>query len=716
MSKISILFNMALAMGLYFGLTPASYAKVVRYELIATKGTVNMSGKAEVDWALMINGGIPAPTLEFIEGDKAEIVVHNKLSEEVSIHWHGILLPPEMDGVAYVNTPPIQAGKSFTFRFTIRQHGTYWYHSHTKLQEQKGIYGAIVIHPKDRKISYDKDVVVVLSDWADENADDIIKNLRKNGDYYLYKKNSMRSWFGAARAGALNTYVHNEWSRMGGMDLSDVGYDAFLANGKTSSQLYEGKPGEKVRIRIINAAASSYFYVSLGKEPMNVISADGVDIEPVLAKELLIGMAETYDLLFEIPVGKNVELRATSQDVAGFASGWIGSGQKVAVPDKAPPDMYGAMDHSSMNHGGNGHGQMDHGTDNEEIDHGVMDHGKMDHSKMDHANMDHAASSSLDVIESLTVDNLKSPIVTAFPKSKPVFNLELVLGGDMERYVWHINGKAIHEDRTLEINEGDVVRFTFVNDTMMHHPMHLHGHFFRVLNANGEFSPLKHTVDVPPHGTRTIEFFANEPGQWMLHCHNLYHMKTGMARVIKYKSFTPSPEVRQHENHDPHLHDHYYVNGAVEIATNHAKAEFKLSKTWDTLELHTEMDGYDSAEHVSGDLFYRRWLTNFINIISGVTYFGQFDDNKWRGVLGVGYTLPMLVETDILVDHTGIFRLNLEKRFQWTNSIFSELEATLRQESPPEFAFSLMYGPSWSWAAGLMIIDGKPGAGLRYKF
>jgi hypothetical protein len=251
---------------------------------------------------------------------------------------------------------------------------------------------------------------------------------------------------------------------------------------------------------------------------------------------------------------------------------------------------------------------------------------------------------------------------------------------------------------------------------MMHHPMHLHGHFFRVLNANGDFSPLKHTVDVPPHGTRTIEFYANEPGQWMLHCHNLYHMKTGMARVIKYKSFTPSPEMAQHEKHDPHLHDHIYFNGAIEAATNHAKAEFRLSKTWDTLELHAETGEYDSAEHVSGDLLYRRWFTNFFNIIAGGTYFGEFDDNKWRGVLGVSYTLPMLVETDLLVDHTGKFRLNLEKRFQWTSTLFSELEATLRQESTPEFAVSLMYGPSWSWAAGLMINDGELGAGLQYKF
>jgi hypothetical protein len=319
-------------------------------------------------------------------------------------------------------------------------------------------------------------------------------------------------------------------------------------------------------------------------------------------------------------------------------------------------------------------------------------------------------------IESLTVDDLKSPVSTTLPKGTPTYDLKLVLGGDMERYVWHINGKAIHEDRTIEINEGNVVRFTFVNDTMMHHPMHLHGHFFRVINANGDFSPLKHTVDVPPHGTRTIEFFANEPGQWMLHCHNLYHMKTGMARVIKYRSFTSQPEMLEHEMHDPHLHDHLYFSGSVTAATNHAAAQLKLSKTWDTLELNLETGEFDSRKHITGDLLYRRWLSNFLNVIAGGSYFGEFEDKKTRAVLGVGYTLPMLIESHLLVDHKGEMRLDLEKRFQWTSVVFSDFEARFRQTQKPEFGFSLMYGPSWSWAAGLMINDAEIGAGAQYRF
>lgn len=366
MKLLSLLFPVLL-------FTSHANAKTVRYELTVENKPVNVSGKKEVDFALTVNGGIPAPTLEFTEGDDAEILVRNKIpNEEVSIHWHGLLLPPEEDGVAYVNTPPIFAGKERLFKFKIRQNGTFWYHSHTAVQEQKGIYGAFIIHPKKKAIQYDKDAVIVLSDWSDENADKIIRNLRKDGDYYLYKKDSVRSIGGAFKAGALKTYFSNEWDRMGGMDLSDVGYDAFLINGKRDSQLLVAHPGEKVRLRIINAGASSYFYVSMGV-PMTVISADGVDVKPVQTKEILMGMAETYDVLFTVPEHKNYELRATVQDVTGYGSTWIGMGEKVPAPNKPLPDLYASMEH--MNHGG---GSME-----------GMDHSKMpgmDHSKMDHSN------------------------------------------------------------------------------------------------------------------------------------------------------------------------------------------------------------------------------------------------------------------------------------------------------------------------------------------
>ncbi len=700
----------------FFGIQAA--AKTVRYELNVTRQEYNITGKS-VNFALTVNGGIPAPTLEFTEGDDAEITVNNKiLDEEVSIHWHGILLPPIEDGVAYVNTPPIFPGKSRTFKFKIRQHGTYWYHSHTAIQEQKGVYGAFIIHPKKKTIAYDKDVVVVLSDWSDENPDQILKNLRKDGDYYLYKKNSVRSIAGAIKAGQFGTYFKNEWDRMGGMDLSDVGYDAFLINGKKDSQVLVAHPGEKVRIRIINAGASSYFYVSLGQLPMNVISADGIDIDPILANELLVGMAETYDVLFTLPEHKNYELRATVQDVTGYASGWIGMGEKVAAIDKPMPDLYAPMNHGA-GHDGNHEGQ---GSGDSKVDHSAHTAGSAEKTapkqvEADNPHAGHGVATPVQtgsVIETLTVDNLKSKESTVLPKDAKVYDLKLVLGGDMERYIWHINGKAAFEDRNILINEGDVVRFTFVNETMMHHPMHLHGHFFRVINSNGDKSPLKHTVDVPPMGTRIIEFYANEPGQWMLHCHNLYHMKTGMARVVKYMSFKPTPEMSKWDKQDPHLHDHWYSSGYLNAATNHAEAGFRFSQTWNEVEGRIESRKEDHEWDAEGDLFYRRWVNNFFNLVLG----GSSSNHDYRGQLGVGYLLPMFIETNLLVDHKGKLRLDLKKRFQWASSLFTEAEYTWRQDPDldSEYVLSLMYGPHWNWAAGVKFTGESVGVGFQYKF
>jgi FtsP/CotA-like multicopper oxidase with cupredoxin domain len=706
----------------FFLMASTAQAKTVHYELTATRGEVNLSGNKTVDFAMLLNGGIPAPTLEFTEGDDAEIVVKNQFpDEEVSIHWHGILLPSEMDGVPYVTTPPIFPGKSFTFRFRIRQHGTYWYHSHTNVQEQKGLFGAIVIHPKQEVDKADHEAVVLLSDWSDENPTDILKNLRKDGDYYLGKKGTARSWGGAIAAGSLGTFLSNEWSRMGGMDLSDVGYDAFLINGKRDQQLLVAHPGQKIRLRIINAAASTYFHVALGQTPMRVISADGVDIQPQRAHELLIGMAETYDVLFEVPEHKNFELKATAQDGTGSASAWIGMGERVAAPERPKPDLYAPMEHGG--HGGHeGHeshgGHFGHAARTATMSHEA-------HQHHGHGALPIAADTS-PVIETMSVDEIRSKAPTQFSGTAKVHDVKLRLDGDMRRYVWHINGKSIHQDRNIEINQGDIVRFTFENQTMMHHPMHLHGHFFRVLNQYGASSPLKHTVDVPPHMTRTIEFKADEPGEWMLHCHNLFHLKTGMARIVKYSTYTPKPEIAHWQAHDPHLHDHWYYYGMLEAATNHGQAYFRASQTWNQLEARLESKNttsksfsfHDASWDFEGDLFYRRWFGAFLNLVGGGTYFGK----RGAATVGAGYLFPLLIETNLLVDHRGNFRLDLDKRFQWTRSFFTDASATWRPwqsedlEVSFDFEVSLMYSPNWAWALGLMWTNDSLGAGAHFQF
>lgn len=317
------------------------------------------------------------------------------------------------------------------------------------------------------------------------------------------------------------------------------------------------------------------------------------------------------------------------------------------------------------------------------------------------------------VIETLSVNDLKSLESTTLPEGKQTYNLNLVLDGDMSRYVWHLNGKAVFEDRLLSIHEGDIVRFTFTNKTMMHHPMHLHGHFFRVLNKNGEFSPLKHTVDVPPMGSRTIEFYANEPGQWMLHCHNLYHMMTGMARVVRYNTFQPTAEQTHLDHQDHHLHDPWYQTTSLQAFSNLAEGKFRLSQSWNEFELRGE-SRKDDEWHGAGDLFYRRWVGNYLNFVGG----GTSVDHDYRAVLGLSYKLPMLIDSTLLIDHKGKLRIDLEKHFQWTSTLFSEVEYSWRQDKTleSETAVSLMYGHSWHWSAGLKYTPHSWGLGLKASF
>lgn len=693
-----MLFKIIYLILLLFGST--IQAKIVRYELTATKEKINLSGKKSVDFALMINGSIPAPVLEFTEGDLAEIILKNELrDDELSIHWHGILLDPYMDGVPYVNTPPIFPGKSFTFRFQVRQHGTYWYHSHTNIQEQKGLYGGIVIHPKKPEIKADKDLVIIISDWSDENPAQILKNLKKDGEYYLYKKGTMRSLWGAYKAKSLANFFYNEMTRMGGMDFSDVGYDAFLINGKKKSQIIDFKNGERVRLRLINAGASSYFTVSLGNSPLEVIAADGVDVKPVLANEILIGMAETYDVLFEIPKDTSTELRATSQDGTGYTSIWLGQGQRESAPNKKRPDLYKKMYMGTFWDNLKSTGSFTTSA----ISH--MDHSQMEMDSMDHSHMDHSP------ISTLTVNDLESQTLTALKSTIPQHDVKLILDGDMERYVWLINGKAIFQDRTITIKENEVIRFTFENNSMMHHPMHLHGHFFRVLNNKGDHSPLKHTVDVPPHSSRTIEFYSNEPGEWMLHCHNLYHLKTGMARVVKYSDFTPVKEIQRWQKEDPHLHDHIYHRGRLEASTIHSQAQLNLINTWNELELRTELRN-DFGWQGEADIFYKRWINKYGAIIFGGTLVQRYG----AAVAGINFKLPFRFETNTLIDQKGRLRFDFQKRIQWTDTIFTDADFTFRQKQPSEFEVSLMYQKYWDWSAGLMFTEKSAGVGLQYNF
>jgi CopA family copper-resistance protein len=570
-----------------------AHAATVEYGLTIARQEVNITGRPAR--GMTINGGIPGPTLRFKEGDFARIHVHNKMNVETSIHWHGVLVPPDMDGVPYISFPPIRPGTTFTYEFPIRQSGTYWYHSHTSLQEQSGVYGGIVIEPRRNGPKPNRDYVVLLSDWTDEDPHEVIRKLKRGSEWYVLEKGSGQSILGAARLGMLGDYFKRELQRMPAMDIADVAYDRFIANSEPQSPL-PAEANETVRLRIIDGSATTYFHVEFAGGPMTIIAADGQDVQPVRENRFLIGVAETYDVLVQVPPSGAYEFRATAHDGSGCASVWIGSGERLPAPDVPKPNLYHTMGDLSLKQilsltpqgtMGMPDGEVEAGKFDRpgRMDMGSMDMGAMhgitsmkqgaDPSKMKTGGMDHGGhflptalqasrigkkyatdfrflASDVSASKNLAVDGmdprrpwppyakLRSTKPTGFPKDKPVREIRLTLDGDMERYVWFLNNKAISESDSILIREGEVVRFIMINRTMMHHPMHLHGHFFRVVNGQGDYAPLKHTVDVAPMSTTVIEFDANEFGDWFFHCHLLYHMESGMARVCTTRTF-PSP-------------------------------------------------------------------------------------------------------------------------------------------------------------------------------
>jgi FtsP/CotA-like multicopper oxidase with cupredoxin domain len=320
-----------------------SLAREVVYDISIDYQVTNISGKNVKVIALGKTGErptIPAPTLEFVEGDTAKVILHNNLDEETSIHWHGLIVPNNQDGVPYLTNPPIKARSTYTFNFPIKQSGTYWYHSHTSLQEQRGVYGAIVIHPLHEDLAYDIDQLVVLSDWTNRDPNQIMNRLKTDPDYEQICKGTRRGWVDDLREGTIQQRLESEKNRMGPMDVADVCYDAFLINGRSRSRLENIVPGQKVRLRFINASSSTYFNVFFGKQPMEVVAADGIRVEPVKVSSFQIGMAETYDVIVTIPNNIAIELRATSPDVSGHTSVIFGKGPLELAPDLPKPNPY----------------------------------------------------------------------------------------------------------------------------------------------------------------------------------------------------------------------------------------------------------------------------------------------------------------------------------------------------------------------------------------
>ena len=642
-------------------------ARVVDYELLIEETTVSPAGTPVR--ALTVNGGIPGPILRFTEGDVARVLVRNGLrNEEASIHWHGLLVPNSEDGVPYLTTPPILPGKSRTFEFPLKHSGTYWYHSHTGLQEQRGVYGGIVIDPKGgERVQADRDLVLVLSDWTNENPREVMRTLMRGSDWYSIRKGTAQSIVGAIEAGHLKDYLNREKARLPPMDVSDVAYDAFLVNGRPEAA-FDAKPGEKIRLRVINAAAATYFYLNSGTGPLTLVSADGMDVAPIRQNRLLMGMAETYDLLFTVPASGAWEVRATAQDGSGKTSAFIGTGERHAADDLAPLNAY------SMN---------------------IRLAAILDQLDETDSLTDAEALAEEKPRPLPPYKRLRSVAPTTLPTNAPVRTITLRLNGDMARYLWSINGKTLKEESTIPVKRGEVLRLELRNDTMMHHPMHLHGHFFRLLMPDGapvEFAPLKHTVDVPPMSRRIIEFYANEEKDWFFHCHLLYHMDMGMARVFSYDDQGPDhkPDINARKENPLY----FMLDGTLQTQMSmgmatlmNARNNFNL--TWEAGLMHERDDEGDDAhefEHET-DLTWQRYLNPRWSTFAGYR-FTNMEGEDDSAIGGAVYRLPYNVDSMLTLESEGDARLGLAKELQLT----SRLSASARVEYDTS--------QDWMWMAG----------------
>lgn len=684
--------------------------KVVRYDLYVTDTLVNFSGKEKR--AIAVNGQIPMPTLTFTEGDIAEIVVHNKLKESTSLHWHGVYLPNKEDGVPYLTQMPIEPNETFTYRFPIIQSGTHWYHSHSGLQEQIGMYGSLVLLKKKDDPTFRKGiddlsaVPVILSEWTDIKPENVHRMLHNATDWFAIKKGTTQSYAEAIKAGHFKTKLVNEWKRMLAMDVSDIYYDKFLINGKNESKLSQFKAGDKVRLRISNGGASSYFWLSYAGGKMTVIANDGNDVEPVEVDRLIIGVSETYDVVVTIPNEDTAyEFLATPEDRTKSASIYLGNG-KIQLKSRMPKlkyfegmkmmngmmNMDGSMDDMGMDMSLQ---QMDMNTvmypeitGNPEME---MD------DKMDHSN--HSMNSNQDMV-TLNYGMLKAPRPTTLPKDAPVRELRFELTGNMNRYVWSLDNKVLSETDKILIKKGENVRITLYNNSMMRHPMHLHGHDFRVLNGQGDYAPLKNVLDIMPMETDTIEFLANTEGDWFFHCHILYHMMAGMNRVFSYEKQAPNPYLPnkkwaykklQAESNKLHFmaENDFATNGNDGMAMLQ-NTRWSFGTEW-RLGYHDE-HGYETETHIGRYIGKNQWFMPFVgfdwryrkqNGEIEKNLFGQTNTKDQRAVLSLGaeYTLPMLVKLQGEVYSDGNVRFQLMRedipispRLRWAFMINTDKE------------------------------------------
>ena len=517
--------------------------------------------------AVTVNGLLPAPLLRLREGQTARLSVTNTLDEDTSIHWHGILLPFQMDGVPGISFPGIKPRETFVYEFPIRQSGTYWYHSHSGLQEAMGHYGPIVIDPAGAEpAAYDREHVLVLSDWSFMHPHDILAKLKKSPGYFNRRRTTLSGLLSGADGMSLEERRMWGQMRMDPRDISDVNGTTYtyLVNGHGPDDNWTGlfRPGERVRLRIINASAMSTFNIRIPGLPMTVVEADGADVRPVEVDEFQIAVAETYDVIVRPTGDRAYTIVSEAIDRSGMGRATLAPrlGMTAEVPplrevptltmaDMGMGSMSG-MDHSDM--AGMDHAAMGHAPAAASAA-SAMDHGAMNMRDADNAPPEMAVGVGVDMVSMAPADSLGlrplglrdvdhrvlvyTDLVSLQPNSDrraPSRTLEIHLTGNMERFMWGFDGRKFSElVEPIRFERNERVRVTLVNDTMMGHPIHLHGHFFELVTGGPEgHQPLKHTVNVAPGSKVTFDLTADAPGDWAFHCHMLMHMHAGMFNVV----------------------------------------------------------------------------------------------------------------------------------------------------------------------------------------
>ena len=703
-------------------------AHAVRYDLYINDTLVNYTGKKRKGFA--INGSIPAPTLYFTEGDTAEIYVHNLMKEETSLHWHGIILPNRFDGVPYLTGRAIAPGETYVFRFPLIQNGTYWYHSHTKLQEQNGMYGALIIYKKNEAPV--KTYTMILSEWTDQRPAEVHRSLHNASDWYAIKKKSTQAYSEALLKGYMGQRLKSDWLRMTPMDVSDVYYNRFLLNGEPAVAVPALKKGDRVKLRIVNGGATSYFWLSFAGGKLTVIANDGKDVVPVEVDRMIIATAETYDVMVTIPEDNlSYEFLATPEDRTSHASLWLGSGEKRYAATLPKLNYFEGL--KMMNGMMNLDGSMDDmgmQMSNQQMDMNTVMYPEIT-GKQEKKDTGHDMNNMPHNIVTLNYSMLRSPVETTLP-DWPVKTLHFRLTGNMLRYLWTIDNKTISESDRILIRNGENVRIIIENQSMMRHPMHLHGHFFRVLNGQGDYAPLKNVLDIMPMETDTIEFAATESGDWFFHCHILYHMMSGMGRVFSYENSPPVdglPDVakaqRKFNRDDKAWHPMFHVG----IETNGSDAEFMYSNKRNVVAAEWHI-GVMLWKDYETEIHYSRYLDKqqFLKAYAGGDFrfrehmserteknlFGQMDTKDQRNVacIGLQYTLPFFILTDLRLDHTGKIRFQLSRedialtprlRLMAMGNTDREYMAGLRYILTKYFSASTHYDSDMGWGIGITV-------------